>query len=62
VALVYSTSLLEVFAICSTVIVVVIVIGGLKSRGLTNTPIVCAKRDLSYRDPDYPWTIDAQRC
>jgi hypothetical protein len=34
--------------------VIVIVIGGLKSRGLTNTPIVCAKKDFSCRNPNYP--------
>jgi hypothetical protein len=32
---------------------IVIVIGGLKSRGLTNTPVVCAKKDFSCRNPDY---------
>ena len=36
------------------VIVIVIVIGGLKSRGLTNTPIVCAGKISPVEIPTIP--------
>ena len=45
-----------------TVIVIVIVIGGLKSMGLTKPHIVGTKKIPPMGNPDYPWTIDAKGC
>ena len=43
-------------------IVIVIVIGGLKSTGLTKFTYSVYDKDICERHPDYPLTIDAKGC
>ena len=50
------------FGTAGTVIVIVIVIGGLKSTGLAYATYSVLDKDAAERHPDYPRTIDARGC